>query len=820
MGGLRRGAKQGEVVVVAVDASKEITDYALEWAVRNVVKAEDTLVLLALLPSSVPKDRHNDSRFHHFVTCLFKKWGLHHDKDDSSRESSGDRGDKEVHKINTVCIHMMKQLCSANHVTEVVTSVKTITDAQMGSVATKAQELGAVWVILDRRLKKEGDCCLKQLSCSVILIDHAIPKILRLVNSQSRDEEDSSIGGLQDNPTAADDNMAGMYLPNSNVTTPPSSLGLDSHSPNTDLSCSFSSIDRDDTNQIMKNFRPLKSFMPPNSDLLRHESKVQGAPRSVPFSTKSQELRKVSKFDYDDPKVETTRKHTDTNKNFSGKLMEKPPKVPVLARRSVDSLRSKPPSSRRGSIKGDGQRERNNAVVLSSSSEQITEPIDRTSSIRRAISLSIKQPPNPPPLCSVCKHSAPIFGKPPRKFSYEEIEMATDGFSTENFLAEGGYGPVYKGVLPDGQVVAVKQHKTVSAQGASEFCSEVEVLSCAQHRNLVMLVGYSMEKEWLLVYEFACNGSLDKHLYGEHAKEVMAWENRMKVAIGAARGLRYLHEDCRVGCIVHRDLRPNNILLTHDFESMVGDFGLARWQTDGQSAEETRIIGTFGYLAPEYTQTGQITEKADVYAFGVLLMELLSGLKAIDLSRGQGRQYLPEWGRPLLEKKMIHEFIDPRLDGQYVVHEAECMMYAANLCISTDPRRRPRMSKVLRVLEGDMVSVMSSQVSLKSARTWAHTEFGELVVEKSRMSNHNVTKMKQRYGFDDESEGPHDKNYLSNQSENLVSKEYQAYLQGSLAEFIHNMKTKYSENGDSISLSDDSGYQTNSPVSRRSFRPM
>lgn len=141
--------------------------------------------------------------------------------------------------------------------------------------------------------------------------------------------------------------------------------------------------------------------------------------------------------------------------------------------------------------------------------------IPRISSVRRAVSLSIKHPLTPPPLCSVCKLNAPHFGKAPRKFSYEEIERATNKFAAENFLAEGGFGPVYRGVLADGQVIAVKQHKFLSAQGASEFCSEIEVLSCAQHKNLVMLVGYCIETEWLLIYEFACNGSLDKHLYGK-----------------------------------------------------------------------------------------------------------------------------------------------------------------------------------------------------------------------------------------------------------------------------------------------------------------
>eukprot|EP01018_Ginkgo_biloba_P022772 Gb_18304 [translate_table: standard] len=328
---------------------------------------------------------------------------------------------------------------------------------------------------------------------------------------------------------------------------------------------------------------------------------------------------------------------------------------------------------------------------------------ERTSSIRRAMSLSSRATAGPPPLCSICQHRAPVFGKPPRKFSYEELEHATDGFSEINFLAEGGYGPVYKGILPDGQVVAVKQHKLASTQGAPEFCAEVEVLSCAQHRNVVMLVGYCMEdRKWLLVYEFACNGSLDTHLYGRAGKPHLEWMSRQKVALGAARGLRYLHEECRVGCIVHRDLRPNNILLTHDFEAMVGDFGLARWQPDGQLEEPTRVIGTFGYLAPEYTQTGQITEKADVYSFGVLLLELVSGRKAIDIYRGRGQQCLLEWARPMLEKKMVYELIDPRLENRYSDNELQCMVYAASLCIRQDPQSRPRMSKVLHILEGDL----------------------------------------------------------------------------------------------------------------------
>ncbi|PWZ19056.1 Inactive protein kinase [Zea mays] len=263
--------------------------------------------------------------------------------------------------------------------------------------------------------------------------------------------------------------------------------------------------------------------------------------------------------------------------------------------------------------------------------------------VRDAVALDRSAPPGPPPLCSICQHKAPVFGKPPRWFSYAELEVATGGFSRANFLAEGGFGSVHRGVLPDGRAVAVKQHRLASSQGDVEFCSEVEVLSCAQHRNVVMLIGFCVEnKRRLLVYEYICNGSLDTHLYDRN-KETLEWAARHKIAVGAARGLRYLHEECRVGCIIHRDMRPNNILVTHDFEPLVGDFGLARWQPDGDMGVETRVIGTFGYLAPEYAQSGQITEKADVYSFGVVLVELVTGRKAVDINRPKGQQFLTEW---------------------------------------------------------------------------------------------------------------------------------------------------------------------------------
>ncbi|KAL4193555.1 hypothetical protein AMTRI_Chr06g200110 [Amborella trichopoda] len=665
----------GEVVVVAVDASKEITGFALEWGIKNIIKTCDTLVFLALLPLSHPLEPHRHHHgLHKFISSLLKKWGIGDEESKANAKKS-----PASEKITRVCLQMVQQLCISNHVRRVRTEVKIIENYQLHTVARQAQELHATWVVLDGRLKNQVESCLKLLKCSIVLVEQSMPKILRL-NIKHVGED------ITGTPTIAE--MAcdsafknSMYCDSSIIGTSPSSLGLESPTTSTNSSPSPSPSPSPD---------PYERATAPTN--LR-------APRALPNKRELPMQIKDSKGVVDGATfpLRSIGNQSPLRGTRSGRFSPKPPKPPSPARRSTDCRPSPhPPTAPTRPILKPHTPSKPSLQYTTSTSPRFFE---RSPSLTQAISLSMRRPPASPPLCSTCKHRAPTFGQPPKRFSHAEMEAATCGFSTANFLAEGGYGPVYRGVLQDGQVVAVKQHRKASAQGAFEFCAEVEVLSCAQHRNLVLLVGYCTEKEWLLVYEFACNGSLDQHLYG---KERMAWEHRHKVAVGVARGLRYLHEDCRVGCIVHRDLRPNNILLTHDFEPMVGDFGLARWQADGQTAEETRVIGTFGYLAPEYTKTGQITEKADVYAFGVLLLELLTGQRAIDLSRKVGQQYLPDWARPLLVKREYDELMDPTLQESYSLQEAQFMMQAACLCITTDPQSRPRMSKVLRILEGDV----------------------------------------------------------------------------------------------------------------------
>eukprot|EP00258_Populus_trichocarpa_P015951 XP_006373478.2 proline-rich receptor-like protein kinase PERK8 isoform X2 [Populus trichocarpa] len=234
-------------------------------------------------------------------------------------------------------------------------------------------------------------------------------------------------------------------------------------------------------------------------------------------------------------------------------------------------------------------------------------------------------------------------------FTYEELVQATNGFSAQNRLGEGGFGCVYKGVLVDGREVAVKQLKIGGSQGEREFRAEVEIISRVHHRHLVSLVGYCIsEHQRLLVYDYLPNDTLYYHLHGE-GRPHMDWATRVKVAVGAARGIAYLHEDCHPR-IIHRDIKSSNILLDDNFEAQVSDFGLAKiaLELDSNTHVSTRVMGTFGYMAPEYATSGKLTEKSDVYSFGVVLLELITSRKPVDASQPIGDESLVEWlGRVL-----------------------------------------------------------------------------------------------------------------------------------------------------------------------------
>ncbi|XP_051147597.1 inactive protein kinase SELMODRAFT_444075-like [Andrographis paniculata] len=658
-----------EKVVVAVKASKEIPKTALVWALTHVVQPGDCITLLVVISS------HSSGR---------KLWGFPRFAGDCAsghrKSNSGTAADQKS-DITDSCSQMILQLHDVYDPNKINVKIKIISGNPGGAVAAEAKRNHANWVVLDKQLKQEEKRCMEELQCNIVVMKRAQPKVLRLnlLGSPRKDPESSNSDSNKSTKNV--DEQKDCKNPTRGPLVTPSS------SPET-----FTATEAG-------------TFSVSSSD-----------PGTSPFDIKEgakKEKLIPTKQDREDVN-ESSSDSDGESLSSSSSLRFQPWMAEIVSshRQSSEhpaesSGRSNPAHRQKGLLENLAKLE--NDVGYPSPSYQSNQ--DFSGSLREVISLSRTAPPGPPPLCSICQHKAPVFGKPPRWFTYAELELATGFFSRANFLAEGGYGSVHRGVLPDGQTIAVKQHKLASSQGDQEFCSEVEVLSCAQHRNVVMLIGYCIEGgRRLLVYEYICNGSLDSHLYGHH-RDVLVWAARHKIATGAARGLRYLHEECRVGCIVHRDMRPNNILITHDFEPLVGDFGLARWQPDGETGVVTRVIGTFGYLAPEYAASGQITEKADVYSFGVVLVELVTGRKAVDINRPKGQQCLTEWARPLLEAYATDELVDPRLGGNYSEHEVYNMLRAAALCIRRDPQLRPRMSQVLRILEGETADLSQLSVS-------------------------------------------------------------------------------------------------------------
>ncbi|KAL9395384.1 hypothetical protein Peur_009637 [Populus x canadensis] len=289
-----------------------------------------------------------------------------------------------------------------------------------------------------------------------------------------------------------------------------------------------------------------------------------------------------------------------------------------------------------------------------------------------------------------------------RSFTFRELAAATRNFREINLIGEGGFGRVYKGRLETGEIVAVKQLNQDGLQGHQEFIVEVLMLSLLHHSNLVTLIGYCTSGDQrLLVYEYMPMGSLEDHLFDlEPDKEPLSWSTRMKIAVGAARGLEYLH--CKADPpVIYRDLKSANILLDNDFNPKLSDFGLAKLGPVGENTHvSTRVMGTYGYCAPEYAMSGKLTVKSDIYSFGVVLLELITGRKAIDRSKKPGEQNLVAWSRPFLkEQKKYCQLADPLLEGCY---PRRCLNYAiaiTAMCLNEEANFRPLISDILVALE-------------------------------------------------------------------------------------------------------------------------
>ncbi|XVE69971.1 hypothetical protein DITRI_Ditri10aG0033900 [Diplodiscus trichospermus] len=664
-------------VIVAVRAERVISKTALAWALTHVVRPGDCVTLLAIFPGEK-----RGRRFWNFPM-------LTGDCGSNIREELPER----ICQISESCSQMVLQF---HNQIEVTVGIKVVSGTTGSSVAAEAKNNGANWVILDKKLKQELKHCMDELHCNIVVMKGSQAKVLRL-NLQCINELQTPYFSAAASPVMDAGDHLGHRMKHSTPVSSPEEPStsysrasqerlLPSSNPSLFLVYQqnplFEGLNRgnytllDNQNNLNDQLTILDSHAEKLINLSANpRSSVESNSKNIFWIPQNHIDQKPRKTQSNSKKV-----LSPTSKTLLDKFVQYD--QDAKAGRLVNQSRGK--------------------EYMVSSSIRDAVALGRTSSV-------------PPPLCSLCQHRAPVFGKPPRRFSYEELEEATDGFSQLNFLAEGGFGVVYRGILRDGQVVAVKLLKFVGCQADIDFCREVQVLSCAQHRNVVLLIGFCIDgNKRVLVYEYICNGSLDFHLYGSN-RASLDWQSRLRIAIGTARGLRYLHEDCRVGCIVHRDLWPKNILLTHDFEPQVTDFGLARWHSDQWIVgSEEQAIGTSGYLAPEYLDGGRITQKVDVYAFGVVLLELMTGQKISDLQFNRGQNFLSDWFHPLaaLDSNQImtniYQLLDPCLASSKVqdyTHQLHAMGRAAFLCLNHDPESRPPMSKVLRMLEGGDMSI-------------------------------------------------------------------------------------------------------------------
>ncbi|CAL9059479.1 unnamed protein product [Musa banksii] len=284
-------------------------------------------------------------------------------------------------------------------------------------------------------------------------------------------------------------------------------------------------------------------------------------------------------------------------------------------------------------------------------------------------------------------------------FDYRTLKKATRDFHPKNQLGGGGFGPVYKGTLDDGRIIAVKQLSVgKSQQGEREFLAEVRMLTSIQHKNLVHLIGCCSEgAERLLVYECMTNGSLNSIFSGK-SETSLNWKTRFQIIIGVARGLQYLHEDSNLR-IVHRDIKASNILLDDKFQPKISDFGLARFFPEDEAYLSTRFAGTLGYSAPEYALRGELSEKADIYSFGVLVLEIISCRKNTDLSLPNEMQYLPEYAWRLYERSKMTDLVDSRLLEEGALEKDVLQVcHVALLCLQPHPSLRPPMSEIVAML--------------------------------------------------------------------------------------------------------------------------
>ncbi|XP_058210823.1 probable receptor-like protein kinase At5g18500 [Rhododendron vialii] len=287
-------------------------------------------------------------------------------------------------------------------------------------------------------------------------------------------------------------------------------------------------------------------------------------------------------------------------------------------------------------------------------------------------------------------------------FTLRDLEIATERFSKENVIGEGGYGVVYRGYMVNGTAVAVKKLLNNLGQAEKEFRVEVEAIGHVRHKNLVRLLGYCIEgTHRMLVYEYVNNGNLEQWLHGAMRQYgYLTWEARMKVLLGTAKALAYLHEAIEPK-VVHRDIKSSNILIDDNFNAKISDFGLAKLLGAGKSYITTRVMGTFGYVAPEYANSGLLNEKSDVYSFGVVVLEAITGRDPVDYGRPADEVNLVDWLKMMVGSRRSEEVVDPTIETRPSTSALKRALLTALRCVDPDSNKRPKMSQVVRMLESE-----------------------------------------------------------------------------------------------------------------------
>ncbi|XP_026391946.1 receptor-like serine/threonine-protein kinase At3g01300 isoform X1 [Papaver somniferum] len=635
-----------QTVVVIQDASRDISFSAITWAEHGLLlKPGDRLILLGVLHQvNTPS------------TLSFMRAGKflgYKSKVDSSSMFGANRKviEEEVARKKEEYHNNVELMKISNHYAEqkILFEVEVKVGSSPKMVAVEeTRNVKAAWVILDRQMKKDKKYFTERLSCGIY-----------------RMKRDNNVEKLR-GPVVRGHHKA--YTEGSET----SNVTYDEMVPG-----------RPDEDDLFSNeFSPRRSPIPKtvmggDEGVYTDERKPwSDTSRMTSFSkSKSNEhltLEKVaSSSSFNNPKDSSFLQEEQSNINIPSKMAEV---------RTLDFIFEDQEMRQRKAKKVGTQAEDGKCNTLAEL-ELLTTGL-HAGAIEAELENSI---------CTVCMNKRPNFGWM-SDFTYAELQAATGGFSPENFLSEGGFGSVYRGKLGDLNI-GVKQLNHASLQGEKEFKAEVHALSKARHKHVVMLLGSCSERSHrLLVYEFVCNGSLDKHL-SDSTNKPLRWEHRMKIALGAAEGLDHLHENN----IIHRDVRPNNILVTHDYEPLLGDFGLARTQhAASDHSSETRVVGTFCYLAPEYAASGKVSTKTDVFSFGVVLLQLITGLRTTDKKLGE--KSLVGWARPLLKERKYPDLIDKNLIDSHDVLQLFWMVPVAENCLRKNPDKRFSMKKVLYAL--------------------------------------------------------------------------------------------------------------------------